>query len=279
MLVFKFVRLYLGLFLGGYIMKKLLAFVFTILSLISVNLFAVRIHDVVDNGNGEYTVQRTSRGVEHTFLRAVDGTWTELFGDVLSPKPVSSSFAKTLNASLEAYILGKNAYQHPLTAQPSSQQSSQSPQPVPGQAAAAPQPQQEAKEEGEDDVNMGMDVTPVGDDPVSAAGLAGELEHKRHRGDEVAAGLQDEVSAGAPQTKRKIIDYAEIGHLASIIFTRPQQQPEPAQEAPVLGGQQAQQAAGQQVEQEEVMKRNRIARAQALLESQYKKNQEQCILM
>jgi len=242
-------------------MKKLLAFVFAILSLMSVNLFAVEIRNVVDNGNGEYTVQRTSRGVAHTFHRAVDGSWTELRGADSAPVQVSTSFARTLNLELQAYVLGKNAQQQPLTAQPvtaqpAGQQLSQAPQPlpVPSQAAAAPQPQQEAKDgavESEDD-GMGI-VPPVGDDPESAADLAGEVEHKRSRGDEVAA--------GAPQSKRNNIDYAEIGRLASIIFPRKQQ------------------PAGPQAGQEEIVKRNRIARAQALLESQYKKNQEQCILM
>lgn len=95
-------------------MEKQLAFAFTILSLISVNLFAVEICNVVDHGNGEYTIQRTSRGVEHTFHRGVDGTWTELKGYGLAPSRVSQSFAKTLDSSLAAYILGKNAGQQTL---------------------------------------------------------------------------------------------------------------------------------------------------------------------
>lgn len=213
-------------------MKKLLAFVFTILSLISVNLFAVEIRNVVDNGNGEYTVQRISRGVAHTFHRAVDGTWTELIDADLAPVQVTESFARMLNLELQAYILGKN-----------SQQST--PQP------AAPQPQREeqpGQDGGQDD---DMDIVPsVGDDPGSAAELAGELERKRSRGDESVV-LEDDAAAGAPQEKRKNAEYAEIGRLYNAIRSRQQHQAVPAPTGPVAGARQPQQAAGQPAGQSE----------------------------
>ncbi len=219
-------------------MKKLLAFAFTILSLISVNLFAVEIRNVVDHGNGEYTIQRTSRGVEHTFHKGVDGSWTELNGDGSVPSPVSQSFAKALDSALSAYIIGKNACQQPsLTSQ-------------------APQPLEHL---GEDllDEDDGMGVGVLGDeeegdiqDPDAAARLASRPAHKRDFSGELAA---DGSQSSEIQPKRKIvIDYAEIGRMARELRVLPgvqQQQPAPMQVAPVAEAPAAQQGQ-QQPEQE-----------------------------
>lgn len=203
-------------------MKKLLAFVFTILSLISVNLFAVEIRNVVDNGNGEYTIQRTSRGVDHTFHRSIDGSWSELFGDDLPSRPVSQSFAKTLDSSLAAYILGKNACQQALPA-------SQAPQPL--EHSEVEQPVED------DDMGAGIAAGEEDEDvqdPDAASRLPGSPEHKRDFSGNVAA---DGSQLGDLQPKRRVIDYAEIGRLALELQHQQLAQPVHGQAVPAVGPQ------------------------------------------
>ncbi|MFA6534628.1 MAG: hypothetical protein WCS92_00030 [Candidatus Babeliales bacterium] len=202
-------------------MKKLLAFVFAILALISVNLFAVEIRNVVDNGNGEYTIQRTSRGVDHTFHRGIDGSWIELCGGDLPPRQVSQSFAKTLDSSLAAYILGKNACQQPLPA-------SQAPQPL-EHPVEHPGVEQPVEDDDMGEGILGGEADEAAQDPDAASRLAARPEHKRDFSGNLAA---DGSQEGDLQPKRKIIiDYAEIGRLALALK---QQQPAPVQAAPVV---------------------------------------------